>query len=103
MPLALAIITIIALVAISSFSIFFTFPSSSSTNMTSDQSTTIAEPLAPKLQNILLIANENVLRIAPNNDLYPEGLWHTAMTFNGTIPGPLITTNQGDTLNITLI
>jgi nitrite reductase (NO-forming) len=55
------------------------------------------------LQNILLIANENVLRIAPNNDLYPEGLWHTAMTFNGTIPGPLIIANQGDTLNITLI
>jgi nitrite reductase (NO-forming) len=25
------------------------------------------------------------------------------MTFNGTIPGPLITANQGDTLNITLI
>ena len=103
MPLALAIITIIALVAISSFSIFFTFPSSSSTNRTSDQSTTITESLAPKLQNILLIANENALRIAPNNDLYPEGLWHTAMTFNGTIPGPLITANQGDTLNITLI
>jgi nitrite reductase (NO-forming) len=104
MHLALEIATtiIIALVVISSFSILFTFQSSSSTNRTSDQSTTITQPLAPKLHNILLIANENVLRIAPNNDLYPEGLWHNAMTFNGTIPGPLITANQGDTLNITL-
>jgi nitrite reductase (NO-forming) len=104
MPLALAITAIIvALIGISSFSIFYTFQSSSSTNRTSDQSTIMTEPLARKLQNILLIANENVLRIAPNNDLYPKGLWHNAMTFNGTIPGPLITANQGDTLNITLI
>lgn len=62
------------------------------------------ESLAPKLNSssILLIANENVLRIAPDNDLYPGGLWFNAMTFNGTIPGPLIIANQGDTLTITL-
>ncbi len=58
--------------------------------------------LAPKLHNILLIANENLLRIAPDNDLYPGGVWLNAMTFNGTIPGPLIIANQGDTLRITL-
>jgi nitrite reductase (NO-forming) len=62
----------------------------------------MTEALAPKLHNILLIANENVLRIAPDNDLYPGGVWLNSMTFNGTIPGPLIVTNQGDTLNITL-
>ena len=97
------VVSMIALVGVSSYSIFFAFQPSVFSSSNSEQTITVIEPLAPKLQNILLIANENVLRIAPNNDLYPEGLWHNAMTFNGTIPGPLITANQGDTLNITLI
>lgn len=64
----------------------------------------MTESLAPRLDSssILLIANENLLRIAPDNDLYPGGLWFNAMTFNGTIPGPMIIANQGDTLRITL-
>lgn len=99
-------VTVIALVMVfsSSSSILFAFQSSVS-NRTSDQATTMTtESLAPKLNSssILLIANENVLRIAPDNDLYPGGLWFNAMTFNGTIPGPLIIANQGDTLTITL-
>jgi nitrite reductase (NO-forming) len=61
-----------------------------------------AAPSEPQFREILVVANENVLKIAPNNDLYPEGLWYNAMTFNGTIPGPLIVANQGDTLEITL-
>jgi nitrite reductase (NO-forming) len=93
-------VTVIALVVVSS-SNFFAFQLSVSSR-TSDQATTMAESLAPKLHNILLIGNENVLRIAPDNDLHPGGLWHKAMTFNGTIPGPLIIANQGDTLKITL-
>ncbi|HEY6755770.1 MAG TPA: multicopper oxidase domain-containing protein [Nitrososphaera sp.] len=97
--LALAV-SVIALVAVSS--ILFAFQPSVSSR-TTDQVTTMAESLAPKLNSsILLIANENVLRIAPDNDLYPGGLWYSAMTFNGTIPGPLITANQGDILTITL-
>jgi len=99
--IALAV-TIMTLVVVSS-SIFFAFQSSVSST-TNDQATTMTESLAPKLHSssILLIANENLLRIAPDNDLYPGGLWYNAMTFNGTIPGPLIIANLGDTLKITL-
>ncbi|MGE5660839.1 MAG: multicopper oxidase domain-containing protein [Ignavibacteriales bacterium] len=93
-------VTLIAFVVVCSF--LLSFQLSVSSSMIGDQANTLSEPLSAKLRNILLIANENVLRIAPNNDLYPGGLWHNAMTFNGTIPGPLITANQGDTLNITL-
>ena len=98
---ATAVTTVIAFVVI--FSIFFALqPSLSSRD--SDQTTIVPEPLAPNLHNrsILLIANENLLRIAPDNDLYPGGVWYRAMTFNGTIPAPLIIANQGDTLKLTL-
>jgi len=99
-------VTIIALVVVFSSSTFFAFQSSSVSSSTSDQSTTTmtTESLAPKLNSssILLIANENLLRIAPDNDLYPGGVWFNAMTFNGTIPGPLVIANQGDTLKVTL-
>jgi nitrite reductase (NO-forming) len=57
---------------------------------------------ANKLRDILLVATEKVLMIAPDNDLYPGGLSHNVMTFNGTIPGPVIFSDQGDTLRITL-
>lgn len=107
--LALAV-TVMALVVVFSSSssssiIFFAYQPSVSSSTATDQATTITEPLTPKLNSsssILLIGNENLLRIAPDNDLYPGGLWFNAMTFNGTIPGPLITANQGDTIRITL-
>ena len=51
-------------------------------------------------REILLIANENVLRIAPDNDLQPGGVFYDSMTFNGTIPGPPIFVNQGDTVRL---
>lgn len=57
---------------------------------------------AGKTRSILLVADENVLRISPDNDLYPHGVWYNVMTFNGTVPGPLIIASQGDTLKITL-
>lgn len=43
-----------------------------------------------------------MLKIAPDNDLFPGGVWYNAMTFNDTIPAPIIFANQGDTLRITL-
>jgi nitrite reductase (NO-forming) len=55
-----------------------------------------------QLRDILLIADENRLMVAPDNDLHPGGVWYNAMTFNGTIPGPAIFVNQGDVLRITL-
>jgi nitrite reductase (NO-forming) len=99
--LALTII-IFALVVISSFSFAFQ-PSVFSASNNDQVNISTTESLTPTMhRSILLIANENVLRIAPDNDIYPGGLWHTAMTFNGTIPGPVIIANQGDTLTITL-
>jgi len=63
---------------------------------------TTKESNEPRIKEILLIANEGVQRIVPDNNLYPEGLIYNTMTFNGTIPGPLISVNQGDILKITL-
>jgi nitrite reductase (NO-forming) len=51
---------------------------------------------------VLLVAVENVVQIAPDNDLYPGGLTYDAMTFNGTIPGPAIYAEKGEVLNVTL-
>ncbi|MEW5840506.1 MAG: multicopper oxidase domain-containing protein [Thermoproteota archaeon] len=51
---------------------------------------------------VTLIANENEVMVAPDNALHPGGLKYNAMTFNGTIPGPVVAVNQGDTLEITL-
>jgi nitrite reductase (NO-forming) len=82
-------------------SIVLPFQLSNSTR-TGDQIKAADGSLTPKLHNILLIASENMLRIAPDNDLYPGGVWYNAMTFNGTVPGPLIVVNQGDMLRITL-
>jgi nitrite reductase (NO-forming) len=42
------------------------------------------------------------VQVAPDNALHPGGLMYNAMVFNGTIPGPVIAVNQGDTLEITL-
>jgi nitrite reductase (NO-forming) len=57
---------------------------------------------ADKVQDILLVANEKVLMIAPDNNLYPGGVLYNVMTFNDTIPGPIIFADQGDILRITL-
>jgi len=55
-----------------------------------------------KTKKVLLVANEMVLQIAPDNPLHPGGVKYNAMVFNGTIPGPVIAIDQGDTLEITL-
>jgi nitrite reductase (NO-forming) len=51
---------------------------------------------------VLLIAKEVVVDVAPDNALHPGGIKYNAMTFNGTIPAPVIAVDQGDTLNVTL-
>jgi nitrite reductase (NO-forming) len=49
-----------------------------------------------------LIASEKVVQVAPDNALHPGGIMYNAMVFNGTIPGPVLATNQGDKVEITL-
>ena len=55
-----------------------------------------------QVNRVTLVADSQKLLIAPDNQLHPGGVWFNAMTFNGTIPGPLIIVNQGETLQITL-
>ena len=54
------------------------------------------------VKNALLIANENKVKIAPDNALHPGGIEYAAMTFNGTIPAPSMAVDQGDILNVTI-
>jgi len=56
----------------------------------------------PATRKVLLIANEKPVQVAPDNALHPGGVMYNAMVFNGTIPGPVVAINQGDTLEITL-
>ena len=55
-----------------------------------------------KTKKILLVASEKELQVAPDNALHPGGVKYNAMVFNGTIPGPVVAIDQGDTLQITL-
>ncbi|HVE36697.1 MAG TPA: multicopper oxidase domain-containing protein [Nitrososphaeraceae archaeon] len=55
-----------------------------------------------EVKHVTLIASETQVQVAPDNALHPGGIMYNAMVFNGTIPGPVISINQGDTLNITL-
>src|SRR6476659_2159554 len=51
---------------------------------------------------VTLIADEKAVQVAPDNALHPGGIMYNAMVFNGTIPGPVVAVNQGDTHEITL-
>ena len=55
-----------------------------------------------EVKHVTLIASEKEVQVAPDNALHPGGIMYNAMVFNGTIPGPVISIDQGDTLNITL-
>ena len=55
-----------------------------------------------QVKHVTLIASEKEVQVAPDNALHPGGIMYNAMVFNGTIPGPVISIDQGDTLNITL-
>lgn len=56
-----------------------------------------------KTKHVTLIADENVVQVAPDNALHPGGVMYNAYTFNGTIPGPTIGMDVGDNLTITLV
>src|SRR5919202_2857907 len=53
-------------------------------------------------KKVLLIADEKVVQVAPDNALHPGGIRYNAMVWNGTIPGPVFAGDQGDTLEITV-
>ncbi|HJU35066.1 MAG TPA: multicopper oxidase domain-containing protein, partial [Nitrososphaera sp.] len=54
-------------------------------------------------KKVTLIADEADVQIAPDNALHPGGVMYRAMVFNGTTPGPVISVDQGDTIEFTLI
>jgi len=56
------------------------------------------------IQNITLIADEDAItRVAPDNQLHPGGVEFKTMTFNGTVPGPVLKFNEGELIRFTLI
>jgi len=74
----------------------------SSSSPTGQSTTTIAccrtstQPVVtPTTRHIYLVAEEANVEIAPN-------VTYHAWTFNGTVPGPTIIVNQGDTIDFTL-
>jgi nitrite reductase (NO-forming) len=53
-------------------------------------------------KKVYLVADETEVQVAPDNALHPGGVTYQAMVWNGTIPGPVIAVDQGDTLEITV-
>ena len=62
-----------------------------------------AQSMSGGTRHITLIAIEKQVQVAPDNILHPGGIMYNAMTFNGTIPGPVVSVNEGDKVMITLI
>jgi nitrite reductase (NO-forming) len=58
---------------------------------------------AGKTKKVTMIASEEDVQIAPDNALHPGGVMYRAMVFNGTIPGPVVSVDQGDNVEFTLI
>jgi nitrite reductase (NO-forming) len=54
-------------------------------------------------KKVTLIADEVDIQVAPDNALHPGGVTYRAMVFNGTTPGPVISVDQGDAIEFTLI
>jgi nitrite reductase (NO-forming) len=71
-----------------------TSPSVPSHTVTSESST--MGQMAPSVRQISLVAEPAQIDLATN-------VTYDAWTFNGTVPGPTIMVNQGDTINFTLI
>ncbi len=63
-----------------------------------EQQNTAATP-----KRVTLIADEVDVQIAPDNALHPGGVMYRAMVFNGTVPGPVISVDQGQPIEFTLI
>jgi nitrite reductase (NO-forming) len=55
-----------------------------------------------ELKKILLIADQNILKISPDNIFHPGGIYYNAMTFNGSIPGPTIKVYEGEVFQLTI-
>jgi nitrite reductase (NO-forming) len=64
------------------------------------QFTAEAKHLPCKTKNVLLIAKEVAVQVTPTGGIPPSAVRYNAMTWNGTIPGPVISVDQCDTLNI---
>lgn len=57
-----------------------------------------------RIRNITLIADDHaIMRVSPDNLLHPGGIEYKMMTFNGTVPGPLLKFKEGESVRITLI
>jgi nitrite reductase (NO-forming) len=55
------------------------------------------------IKRVTIIADEADVQIAPDNPLHPGGVTYRAMVFNGTVPGPVVSVDQGQTIEFTLI
>ncbi|HEX2471162.1 MAG TPA: multicopper oxidase domain-containing protein [Nitrososphaera sp.] len=55
------------------------------------------------IKRVTMIADEVNVQVAPDNALHPGGVTYRAMVFNGTVPGPVVSVDQGDTVEFTLI
>src|ERR671914_2778692 len=55
------------------------------------------------IKRVTMIADEADVQVAPDNALFPGGVTYRAMVFNGTVPGPVVSVDQGDTVEFTLI
>jgi hypothetical protein len=53
-------------------------------------------------KKILLIADENILKISPDNLFHPGGIYYDSMTFNGSIVGPTIEVDEGELFQLTI-
>jgi nitrite reductase (NO-forming) len=61
------------------------------------------ETATGNIKRVTMIADETDVQIAPDNPLHPGGVMYRAMTFNGTVPGPVVSVDQGQTIEFTLI
>jgi nitrite reductase (NO-forming) len=54
-------------------------------------------------KHFTLVADEAEVQVTPSSHALWPGLMYNAMVFNGTVPGPVISVHQGDTVEITLV
>jgi nitrite reductase (NO-forming) len=54
-------------------------------------------------KHFTLVADEMEVQVTPDSHALWPGLTYNAMVFNGTVPGPVISVHQGDTVEITLV
>src|SRR5688500_15888066 len=55
------------------------------------------------IKRVTIIADEADVQIAPDNPLHPGGVTYRAMVFNGTVLGPVVSVDQGQTIEFTLV